>query len=720
MVRSRLSPLCGLLLPLFLASSLTAEIPGSTWRYHRPGNTGIQGDFNDALWLGPDGDPWISGYDPGFEEGGLAKLVVAENRWVNVSNIDFPLIGHPDLTGTTRITDIVADAQGRLWMSTWRSVLRMNPAVGGPSIVNFASAHPALPNGGARDIDIAPDGTIWFALLGYFNSLGGVVRHNPADGSWHYWTGGVAPQGGGGWPQLVWTVAKIAVQPKPGGGYVVWADSDNTTALVSWDSATQTWTNHDLTMTPGDVVELPGKDSVDDAGNLWMRRFAGFSGSTPLYSLDYRTPAGDWVTPPQPLLAPPGDAIDAFSAVGDHEALLVDGGGKVWQFRNNAWQDLGTWREGSFSSDVEIDTQGNVWVSGPGGAASRDAVTGSWQRYRVSNTSQYDSFNTDLAIDPETGDVYACANAAPGIGGMTKFDGRQWSGFNNLHYGLGVDWPFPTDNCQQVAYRPSFSAVVPNPTYDGHHQWDGLAWSDLGGSSESRGLEEDSLGRLWSLGPYFELAFLGEAGWTSAPNNGTWGNNLVRDPSRPGTVWVSTYAEVIRTDGTYRYARTYDQFPELDTQSDTFTTVAAGPNGVAWLGSTQGVFRLDAEAGTYQFFASLGSVPMAGARPLAVSPDGKLWLAVFDPNGTGPHGLVWFDGTTAGIYPAPRGGEPQWGGLPHAQIRTIEIREVPGGYELWMICASRGIAVLRVPWWSPVFSDGFESGDLSAWSLVVP
>jgi hypothetical protein len=48
------------------------------------------------------------------------------------------------------------------------------------------------------------------------------------------------------------------------------------------------------------------------------------------------------------------------------------------------------------------------------------------------------------------------------------------------------------------------------------------------------------------------------------------------------------------------------------------------------------------------------------------------------------------------VFPGPLGGAPQWGGLPHAQISDAEVLIVPGGYELWMTCISRGIAVLRV------------------------
>lgn len=684
-----------LLIPITAA---LAQPPTTSWRYYRPGNTGIQGDYCDALWIGPDGDPWIGGYDPGFEEGGIAKFVQSENRWLNVSNIDYPVIGHPDLTGTTRVMDFAQDAQGRLWMPTWRGLLRMDPAAGPATLVNLVGGHPALAAGGCRDIEISPDGKLWLGLLGYGGAMGGILRHTPDTADWHYWTGGNPPQGGNNWPLLVWAVYAVEVQPKPGGGYLVWGDADNGTSIVVFDSATQQWTYHEFSFTPGSMLGMPGRESLDASGNLWMTRFVNFNGSTPVYSLDYRRPDGSWVTPAQPPIPSANPSIWAFTAFGDRQALLADGNGRIWRFDGAAWLDLGIWRAGGFTSDLAIDAAGNVWASGTGGAAKRDAETGAWQRYRVTNTSQYDSFNTDLSLDPATGRVWAGANAGPGYGGGTHFDGTRWIGFNNYTYGLGVAWPFPTDNSQAIGYRPATGSVVFNPTYNGLHQWNGSTWTNLNGMSESRGLVEDSLGRLWSLGNYFSLSYHNGSTWVSVPNNGTWGNNIQRDPERPGTVWVSTYAEVIRTDGNYRFSRTYGQFPELNTQSDVFGTVAAGPNGTAWLGSTQGMFKLDANTGSYEYFTEVGGYSCLGASPLAVTPDGRVWFAMFDPggwNGT-PHGLLWFDGVEAGYFPAPLNGEPQWGGLPHAQIAALEVRPLANGYELWMSCLSRGLAVLTV------------------------
>ena len=166
------TPVCGSLLRRFVSPPLcsfglrTAD-SGFLWRYYRPANTGIQGDYNEAIYIGPDDDPWIGGYDPSAEEGGVAKFVQAENRWINISNVDYPVIGHPELTGTTRVSDIVADAQGDLWLATWRGAWKMDPGLGAASLVNYRRASPALANGGARNVDVAPDGTVWFGLIGF-------------------------------------------------------------------------------------------------------------------------------------------------------------------------------------------------------------------------------------------------------------------------------------------------------------------------------------------------------------------------------------------------------------------------------------------------------------------------------------------------------------------------------------------------------------------------
>ncbi len=658
-----------------------------SWRYYRPGNTGIQGDYNQAVWVGSDGDPYIGGYDPFFEEGGFAKFIQSEDRWVNYSNVDYPVIGHPNDTGCTRVNDIVPDAAGQLWLGTWRGALKFDPAVGASSLVHYGPGNSALIDDTVWDIDRAPDGTMWFVN-------NGIVRYDPATDTWTQWdTGNVF----------------IAAQPKAGGGYLVWSSTrppfqDYT---FVFDSDTQEWTIIYPSGAPGEVVGMPGKDCVDETGNFWALRSTS---PGDFDSLDYRRPDGTWVTPPEPYYGVTFD-VWAFKAYGDRRALLVDGLGDVYQFDGFTWASLGQWRPGAYTYSVDIDAAGNVWVCGVGGAAKRNAQTGQWQRYRITNTGNYDSFNRDLTIDAANNFIYTGANAAPGVGGMVRFDGTRWTGWNQLTYGLGYDWPFPNDYCDALAYRPSNGRVAVSPSWlHGIHEWTGSGFNTLLPVGGTKRMCEDSWGRLWALGEN-NLSYFDGANWTTVSGGVAPGTpvTLRKDPTRPGTVWASMGAEFRRTDGgAYNFSRTIADFPGLTDNTDQFLGLAVDDDGVAWVGATAlydgpegqagALIRIDANTGDYQMFRSSQGWPFPGrtVTPWAVSPDGRLWMQYDTYYPYTERGLCWYDGTNVGAFPAPPGGEPQWGGLPHAQIEDLEVRVIPGGYELWMSCVSRGIAVLTV------------------------
>ncbi len=131
---------------------------------------------------------------------------------------------------------------------------------------------------------------------------------------------------------------------------------------------------------------------------------------------------------------------------------------------------------------------------------------------------------------------------------------------------------------------------------------------------------------------------------------------------------------------------------ELDPQSDVLSTVVPLQDGFAWVGTNQGLAKVNANNGTYQFYSPSNSqIPGESVAPLAVTADGRLWFANFGSTTTSTYGLCWFDGTNFGIIP-----QQQIGGLPHAQIYDLEVKHIQNGYELWISCASRGIAVLTV------------------------
>lgn len=653
-----------------------------SWRYYRPANTGIQGDWCDALWISPNGDPWIGGYNPSFEEGGIAKFIQAENRWLNVSNVDYPEIGHPEKTGISRVSDMDVDSKGRIWMATGRGALFYDPAIGPTSLKRFDGDNSPIPGGWNKGVEIAPDGTVWFSSYSTNWGGGGIAKYNPVTKKWTVFEG----YGGG----------SLSIQPLQGGQYYVWTMLGNESAKFS--SVSNSWTVYPIV--DNNPALTIGKNSTDSAGNTWMYRWTNASMFE--MAIGLRRPDGTWANiPPAPFDVQFNNAR-SIRATGPNQAVMVDGGGTVYKFDGVAWTNLGIWNQTTQTEDVDIDSQGNIWACGSGGAAKRDAATGAWQRYRITNTSQFGLFNNDLTIAPDGG-VYSCANAAPGYGGMVRFDGVRWTGFNDFQYGLGKPWPFPTDDSRRVYARQSNGNVVVNPMFNGLHNYDGSSWLNLQIPNDSvDDVVEDSLGRLW-ISYYAGIAVSSGANWNVVSD--TVGGKLYRDPKVTGAVWAMGQGTIMRTDGISTYTRSISDFPELDPLTDQFGSMAVDRNGLVWIGTNSltgpnlcSLIRLNPESGAYTIYREQAgrSYPGETLMVLGTSPDGRVWMQYDSDFLTAKRGLFWFDGMKMGQFPAPPFGDPQWGGLPHAGILDFEVKTNLGGYELWMSCASRGIAVLKV------------------------
>lgn len=646
----------------------------SSWRYYRPGNTGIQGDYATSLWVDENGDPYIAANTGNWGEGGVAKFNITDTTWTNYSNVDYPIMGSFD-NADIQILDIVEDYNKNLWMGTFNGALKFNPRTGASSFENYNPGNSAL-LGFTYDVDLAPDSTIWFKSEG-------LVRYNPGTDQWTYLEG---------------SNTRIAVQPKPDGSYLVWSADTYFGIVFTFNSANNEYTNY-MPSAIGDIAGLPGKDCVDDAGNFWALRLAE-NGNWE--TLEYQRPDGSWVSP-----APPYENvsfyIDAFKAFGNGKALLVTAAGETWMFDGTAWINYGIWRPYEVTTSVDADQQGNVWVCGAGGAARRDVNTGEWQRYRITNTSQIDYFVEDLSVDND-GNIWMAGNAGSGVGGFQKFDGKRWTGFNQYTYGLGYPFPYQADNTQAVYSRPSNGDIVFNPTFNGIHSWDGTDFSPLEDFlTASKGFTEDSQGRLWSLGEYYNIRYYNGItnDWTTLPIVG-WGSRIMKDPATDGAIWAATDYEIQRTDGTNTFRRGIEDFPG---SAAWFTGFAVDADGIVWVGTWSQftstgstLIRLDANTGLYQTWVHDEGWPFPGEhlRPLTITSDGRLWMQYDSEYPSTESGLLWYDGVNIGVFPSSPGGVPQWGGMPNSAIKDLEVKEIPGGYELWMSCLGRGIAVLQI------------------------
>lgn len=686
---------------LTLSALLTANVfaagqPKTSWRYYRPGNTGIQGDTNEALWIGPDGDPWIGGYDPLAEEGGVAKFVQAQDRWFNVSNIDYQALGSANDTGHCRATDIEGDGLGNIWIGTYRGLLRMNLAQGPRSLVRYGNDNSPLPGGVTQDVSLAPDGTVWVSASSSVWGGGGLTRFDPVAKTWRNFPG----HGGD----------KIAVQPKPGGGYFVWCSPVGYEVgnVDRWDSTSQTWTV--FAPVAGNPSHIPAKDSVDAVGNLWIKRWVNNQLEERLQILK---PDGTWTTPPLP---PPNGPVSeaAVKPFGTLQCLIVDGFMHLQSFNGSTWTDLGPVPHSAFIDAIDRDAQGNVWLcgTGMGGALKRTASNGVWQRYRITNTSQFDLFNKDLSLDPFSQNVYVCANASSGVGGMARFDGIRWKTYvNDLGYGLSGPWPFGSPQSEALLVRPSNGKVVVNPLNDYSHEFDGTAWTAFsGGPDQVQNYTEDSTGRVWVANHYGGIGYFVNGAYTFV-EAGAWFNKVVKDTVQPGAVWGVLGPELVRTDGVHRFSAPIDSVPGLTGLGAEFNSLVVDADGKAWAGtyssattSGNALVKVDPATGQKQAVFRYGvNWPFPGqyVQPLARTSDGRLWMAYGREFPFDDMGLLWWDGAKIGTFPAPPNGEWRFGGLPHYIITDLEVRPVAGGYELWMACFSRGIAVLKVQYPTP-------------------
>ncbi len=177
----------GIIFLLMSFATISQQSYDYSWKYYTTGNTGIMGDYSEALWIDHDSDPYIAAYTPGWEEGGFSKYIQNENLWINYSNVDYPVIGSIYDVGSSRIHDIAEDSDGVLWMATWRGILKFDPSIGASSLEFWGSDNSLHPGGRTMDIDIAPDGSVWAAVFYAEWGEGGLLKYDPAVNEWQYW-----------------------------------------------------------------------------------------------------------------------------------------------------------------------------------------------------------------------------------------------------------------------------------------------------------------------------------------------------------------------------------------------------------------------------------------------------------------------------------------------------------------------------------------------------
>ena len=653
---------------LAAASACVAQV-NPTWRLHRPSMTGIPGDYVQAIYIDEADHPYIAAYTPFWEEGGLGHF--DGDRWTTLNNVESPLIASP------RFMEILRGPDGWLWIASDKGLLHYNLAVGPSTLEKFDRINTPMPGDQIRDIDFAPDGTLWIAIANHGGSPpGGLVRFNPATNQWTVWTTANGITWGGGWPG--WdAIEHVAVVPDAAGpGYTVWFGSPDSLGMGSWRAGVFTWHGNPQSPPPGRYpLWFSTVDPVDEEGNLWMVTSQG---------LARRSRDGTYT----PIAYPAGvnSQLQKFQPLRNGRAIIGTFYADVFLFDGANWQFLGNWGGGTHTYALAEDSLGHIWAGGIGGASYYNGAA--WQRYRLSNTGMLSYFIQTIDFAPD-GRVFMNGNGGPGVGGFDIFDGTHWTGVNNHNYGLGPVWGMPTDDVASLAVRPNGHLLVA-PRSQGLFDWDGANYTNLVPLGTSLTIvESDGIGRPWaagSTGGLFHENASGQVIQTPWPAI----NSIVPDPLSSNRVWVGDWDKVTRTDGSVStsWPRSLLGLTQ-NTLQQQLQCMAPAPDGTVWIASGVGLYHFNPASSTFTRYTTANSgLPSSMVYKVHIAPDGSLWA--FSEDDVPPYigGLTHFDGTTWTTY------TPANSPLREINIACLASRPVTGGYELWVGMQSQAIAVL--------------------------
>ena len=651
-----------------------------TWRLIRPSNTGVPGDFTQTIFIDDDDTPWIGGYITFWEEGGVAHFDGV--NWRVLNNVDCPQIGQQ--IGSPRFNDIVKTSDGIMWIGSDQGLLRFDPSEEPWCVTKYTPANSGIAGASVNNIDIAPDGTLWMACDTFgSSSAGGLSQYDPVTDTWNSWDTSNGLPWWSGWD---W-VDYLAVQPDAGGGYTVWFGSAEM-GLTTYKEGLFIWYG---SPTPPNVDPLPystlGKDPVLDNGDMLMSTEDGIA---------FRHPDGTYTV----IGAGPGGVggsdIARVEPISGNRVLLGTFHADVYLW-DGTWTGLGNWGSGNHTYVLTEDSKGAFWAGGIGGASKYE--NGAWQRYRLTNTGMIGYFPDAVAISPVNGDAAMSGNAGPGVGGFDIMhrDGT-WTNANPATYGLGLDWPYPTDNTSALAYRPNGSLLFA-PTNNGVKELtdEGDFIEHIANGWPIEHIAVAGNGRAWaSTGSGTAFQELADGSWRQfsqgdgVPVGGI--TDIVADPNDPDAVFIGAAFGIVRTDGV-----SWEVTPReavglnLDTLGYHVWSFDIADDGTMWIGSGIGLFHYDPATGLYDTYdLSNSPLPSDDIHHVEVAPDGAVWISMFDGTFPYPGGVAQLKDGVWSVW--SQGSSP----LPHNQHQDLESHPIPGGYEMWIATASEAMAVITV------------------------
>ena len=534
---------------------------------------GLASDLATDVAIAPDGSVWAATL------GGVSHL--EGERWISYSQADG--------LAESAIQAIAATPQGQVWAGTTDGASRFDPSAalpGPPARTGGRSWTTYL--GGARvwDVDVAPDGSVWFAADGM-----GVSRYSPADDAWRTYTTA------DGLPRT--NVTAVAAGPTgEAWGYVPWE------GVYRFDGAKWERARPHDGLVCALAVEADGRPWIGMCGSLhyswgkliygqgdgWVEVADWHEMGTPAVQAIAVGPEGQvavgtdrglvtgqaegWQTL---LGGPTRNQVTAVAVTPDGAAWLGFGdsasdaaGGGLSCFDGRQWQHF---LDDANVQALAVGPDGTLWAGGGCGVWHLDG--GEWQQ--AADCDQLKGNVLDIAV-AANGEVWAATGLT-----LAHYDGQSWTTHDRLVHSVAIA-PASSSGAGDTLWVAGWEGTQGS---DYVARLEGSEWiMTLDRSLGSLAVTPD--GQVWGVAGEQGLAHFDGRSWTfpelPADLEGPAGTLAI---APDGALWASGNDRIARFDGV-----TWTVYPSAEGVQG----IAVAPDGSLWLGKSNGAARFQPPA----------------------------------------------------------------------------------------------------------------------------
>jgi ligand-binding sensor domain-containing protein len=558
----------------------------NSWKYYRPGNTGVGGDYFNAMTIDSAGNKWFGAFMPYQDNGSLTMF--NDSFFVNYSDIDGYIPWYESFT-------VEIDHAARVWFGTKFGLSIFDQFNG--TWTTYTSANSPLNPDGVYDAAFDSQNNAWLVTGDQLQTLNYLVKF---DGT--TWTTLLVNNQAGISP------ISVAVDHNDN----VWVGTQGN-ALYKYNGTT--WTHYTpFTQVSSDYIY---DIDVDSSGTVWCASDLGvdyFNGSA-WQHYNY-----------QNSTIPFGDA-KSISVKGNKILVGIDatGGQAVFEYFNGTTWTQYDVQAPSFQNnckDVAIDNDGTLWIIGWGYAEHFNPVTLQHRHFDSFTTSFNDLNFQSLFIDSKNRKWIASDGT-----GVSMWDGTNWyvngrgvygGGFNPLwlnYPDISQGTSTGEDICEDafgniwIAYNDFDGSIIkiPNGNLQDTSAFEYFNTANAGVNlSQTNKIKSSASGDIWAGSAFTGISIYNQSSqtWshvTSAvyTNAGVWD----LEPDNGNGMWVATGTGLYHFDGT-----NWTVFNSFNSglTSDYVQDISKDSQGNLWLATTQGLVKYDGAAFTIYTEANSG------------------------------------------------------------------------------------------------------------------